>query len=423
MTSRERLQATLRHEQPDRIPLDFGATGTTGIHASIVAGLRDYYGLEKRPVKVHEPYQMLGLIEDDLRDAMGLDVEGVFSPKTMFGFPAKEWKPFRLWDRQDILVPIDFNTTIDSKGDLLIYPEGDLSAPPSGRMPRGGHFFDTIIRQEAIDDDHLDPAQNLEEFGPLSDDDVAHYREAGAHAAASKWGVIAAIPGTYLGDIALVPAPFLKHPKGIRDVTEWYISTRSRRGYIHKIFEKQVESASVNLARVHAAAGDGAFDAVFVCGTDFGTQTSTFCSVATFRELWQPYYQQINGWIHRNTRWKTFKHSCGAVEKLIPSFIESGFDILNPVQCSASGMDPRHLKRAYGPSLVFWGGGVDTQRTLPFGTPAEVRREVLERCEVFSRDGGFVFNAIHNLQACTPVPNVVAMLEAVREFYQGATGD
>src|SRR5271157_2911767 len=111
MTSRERLQASLRHEQPDRIPVDFGGTGTTGVHASIVAGLRGHYGLEKRPVKVHEPYQMLGLIEDDLRDAMGLDVEGVFAPKTMFGFPADKWKPFRLWDRLDLLVPVDFNTT------------------------------------------------------------------------------------------------------------------------------------------------------------------------------------------------------------------------------------------------------------------------------------------------------------------------
>jgi uroporphyrinogen-III decarboxylase len=422
MTSRERLQAALRHEQPDRIPVDFGSTGTTGVHASVVAGLREHYGLEKRPVKVHEPYQMLGLVEDDLRRAMGLDVEGAFALNTMFGFPAEEWKPFRLWDL-DLLVPVDFNTTRDANGDLLIYPEGDVSAPPSGRMPSGGYFFDTIIRQEPIDDDRLDPADNLEEFGPISEAEVAHYRRIGARAAASTWGVIAALPGTYLGDIALVPAPFLKYPKGIRDVTEWYVSTRSRRSYIHKMFEKQVEYAFDNLARVHAAVGDAAFDAVFVCGTDFGTQTSTFCSVATYRELWLPYYREINGWIHRNTRWKTFKHSCGAVDKLIPSFIESGFDILNPVQCSASGMDPRHLKSAYGRTLVFWGGGVDTQKTLPFGTPDEVRREVLERCEVFSRDGGFVFNSIHNLQAGTPVANVVAMLDAVREFNRSAKGD
>ena len=386
----------------------------SGIHASVVATLREHYGLENRPVKIHEPYQMLGLVEEDLADAMGLDVAGIPAPKTLFGFPARDWKPFRLWDR-DVLVPASFETTVDANGDLLIYPEGDRSVAPSGRMPKGGYFFDSIIRQEPLDEERLDPADNLEEFGPIGEDDLAHYRRA-SEAGSGGRGVIASLPGTALGDIALVPAPFLKHPKGIRDVTEWYVSTRSRREYIHRIFAKQVEYALANLARIHAAVGDDAFDAVFTCGTDFGTQTSSFCSAATFDELWLPYYREINGWIHKHTRWKTFKHSCGAVGRFIPSFIEAGFDILNPVQCSAAGMEPRRLKSEFGAAIVFWGGGVDTQKTLPFGTPDEVRREVLERCEIFAPGGGFVFNTIHNVQAGTPVENVVAMLDAVGEF-------
>jgi len=421
MTGRERLLAALDHKQPDRIPIDLGATPVTGIHASVVAALRDYYGLEKRPVKVHEPYQMLGLVEEDLAAAMGVDVEGISAPKTIFGFAARGWKPFRLWDELDLLVPGGFNTTVDGNGDLLMYPEGDLSAPPSGRMPRGGWFFDAIIRQEPVDDDMLDPENNLEEFGALGEEDLAHYRAAAA-ATDGRRGVIAAMPGTALGDIALVPAPFLKRPKGIRDVAEWYVSTRSRRDYIHRIFARQVEVALANLARIHAVADGGAFDAVFLCGTDFGTQTSSFCSVATFRELWLPYYREINGWIHRNTPWKTFKHSCGAVGRFIPSFIEAGFDILNPVQCSASGMDPKRLKSEFGSAIVFWGGGVDTQKTLPFGTAEEVRRQVLERCEIFGQGGGFVFNPIHNVQAGTPVENVFAMLEAVAEFNASRPG-
>jgi hypothetical protein len=414
MTSKERLQATLQHRQPDRIPIDFGSSGVTGVHASIVAGLREYYGLEKRPVKVHEPFQMLGLVEPDLAEAMGVDVEGVFGAKTMYGFPANEWKPFRLWDL-DLRVPVGFNTTVDINGDLLLYPEGDLRAPPSGRIPHGGYFFDTIIRQDPIDDDNLNVEDNLEEFGPICQDDLDHYCQATADAARTGRGILATPPGTYLGDIALVMAPFLKHPKGIRDVTEWYISTKTRRPYIHKMYEKQVEYAIANLARIHQVIGD-AFDVVFTCGTDFGTQQSTFCSAAVFRELWFPYYKQINDWVHQNTCWKTFKHSCGAIDSLIPSLIECGFDILNPVQCSAARMEPRHLKEAYGSSVVFWGGSVDTQKTLPFGSPYEVRREVLSRCEIFSRDGGFVFNSIHNVQAATPVRNVVAMLDAVHEF-------
>ena len=124
----------------------------------------------------------------------------------------------------------------------------------------------------------------------------------------------------------------------------------------------------------------------------------------------------MNEWVHTYTSWKTFIHSCGSVVALLDDFIAAGFDVLNPVQCSASGMDPAHLKEKYGDRLVFWGGGVDTQKTLPFGTPEQVRREVLERCEIFSRNGGFVFDTIHNIQARTPVENIVAMIEAVREF-------
>ena len=412
--SRERFVATLNHKQPDRIPIDFSGTSVTGMHVSCVAALRDHYGLEKRPVRVHEPFQMLGMVDDDLKVAMGLDVEGVYSRGTMFGFPADQWKNWQ-FNGLEVLVPGDFNTTTDANGDTLIYPLGDTTAPPSGRMPRGGYFFDCIIRQEPIDEEKLNPEDNMEEFGPISQQDLDHLVRSTQEASATGRGVIATFGGSAFGDIALVPAPFLKHPKGIRDVTEWYVSTVSRQDYIHKVYEHECEIAIKNLERIYSAVGDSV-QAVFVCGTDFGTQTSAFCSVKTFRDLYSPYYKQINGWIHSHTPWKTFKHSCGAVSKFIPSLIEAGFDILNPVQCSATGMEPEQLKANFGDQIVFWGGGVDTQRVLPFGTASEVREQVLRRCEVFAPGGGFVFDAIHNVQAATPVENIVAMIDAVHEF-------
>jgi hypothetical protein len=415
MTSKERVRAALAHREPDRIPMDFGGTAVTGIHVSAVAALRDHYGLEKRPVKVHEPYQMLGLVEEDLKRAMGIDVDGVFPRNTMFGFPAEDWKMWRMPGGLEVLVPGGFVTTTDSKGDILIYPEGDASAPPSGRMPKDGQFFDAIVRQAPIDEAALNVEDNLEEFGPIAEAHLEHLRRATAAAAGSGRAVIANFGGTAFGDIALVPAPFLKRPRGIRDIAEWYMSTATRRDYIHGIFGRQCEFALANLARIHAAVGD-AVDAVFLCGTDFGTQTSTFCSVKTFRELYFPYYKRVNDWIHGHTGWRTFKHSCGAVERFIPAFVEAGFDILNPVQCSAAGMEAEGLKSRYGSCVTFWGGGVDTQKTLPFGEPEDVRREVLERCRIFSRGGGFVFNAIHNVQALTPLRNIMAMIDAVHEF-------
>ncbi len=157
-------------------------------------------------------------------------------------------------------------------------------------------------------------------------------------------------------------------------------------------------------------------DAVFLCGTDFGTQTSTFCSADIYKSLYHPYYKRINDWIHAHTEWKTFKHSCGAVADFIPLFIESGFDILNPVQISATGMDPKTLKDNFGKDIVFWGGGIDTQQVLPFGKPEEIRKQVLENCEIFSKDGGFIFNTVHNIQGHTPVENIISMLNALREF-------
>ncbi len=415
MTSKERVRAALNHKPPDRVPIDIGASSVTGIHVSAVAALRDYYGLEKRPVKVHEPYQMLGLVEEDLKLALELDVEGVFPPRTMFGFATTDWKPWRTPAGLEVLVPGGFNTTTDENGDTLIYPEGDLAAAPSGRMPKDGYFFDAIIRQAPIEESRLDPEDNLEEFGAISEADLDHFARAAGEAAGSDRAVLATFGGTAFGDIALVPAPFLKRPKGIRDVAEWYMATANRRGYVHRVFEGQCEIGIANLARINARAG-GAVDAVFLCGTDFGTQSSTFCSAAAFRELYFPYYKRVNDWVHSHTGWKCFKHSCGAVERFIPLFIEAGFDILNPVQCSAAGMGAGRLKAAYGERLVFWGGGVDTQKTLPFGTPDQVREQVLARCDVFSRNGGFVFNPIHNIQARTPVENIVAMIDAVREF-------
>jgi len=413
MTSKEKIQKCLSHE-PGPVPVDFGGTAVSGIHCSVVESLRKYYSLEKKPVKIIEPYQMLGEVEDDLRDAIGIDVVGVFPRNTLFGFPLENWKEWRTPWEQDVLVPGEFNTSMNGE-DVIIYPEGDTSAPASGRMPGSGFFFDSIVRQPPIDDDKLNPEDNMEEFKPVDEDDLSYFVQALKDADATGKGVIANFGGTAFGDIALVPAPFLKYPKGIRDITEWYVSTVMRQDYIHAIFDRQSEVAIANLERIFARVGNLP-DAVFICGTDFGTQDSQFCSTDTFDSLYAPYYKKVNNWIHEHTEWKTFKHSCGAVLPFMDHFIDSGFDIINPVQCSAAGMDPRTLKGRFGDKLVFWGGGVDTQQTLPFGSPDEVKKEVRERLEIFSENGGYVFDAIHNVQAKTPLENMAAMFDTVRDF-------
>jgi hypothetical protein len=416
MNSREITRQALAH-RAGRLPIDFGSTPVSGIHVSVVAALRGHFGLGGGPVRVIEPGQMLGEIADDLRAALGVDCIGITPRNTGYGFPLHEggWREWRAPWGQVVLVPGGFQTRTDPNGDVFVHPAGDTTAPVSAHMPASGYFFDTISRQEPIDEDRLDPEDNLEEYKPLSDADIAYWESRVPEMRASPRAVVANMGGTSFGDIGRVPAPQLRHPKGIRDVSEWYISIATRRDYVHAVFERQCEVALKNLERFHAITGD-AIDVFYVCATDFGTQSSQFCSVATFEELYLPYYKRVNDWIHARTPWKTFKHSCGAIDPLLPSLIKAGFDIMNPVQCSAVGMEPGHLKEAYGRDVVFWGGGVDTQKTLPYGTPSQVREEVLSRCKSLGRDGGFVFNTIHNVQALTPTENFIAMIEAVREY-------
>jgi len=415
MTSRERVARALEHEEPDRVPLDLGASAVTGMHVNSVYALRQALGLDPpgTPVKVVEPYQMLGEIAPDLLDALGVDVVGLGMPNTLFGFENKDWQPWTTFQGTPVLVPGAFNTEPEPSGDVLMYPEGDRSAPPSGRMPKDGWYFDTIVRQPPVDDAHLDVEDNLEEFGPISEADLGHLRTEAQRIAADK-AILASFGGTAFGDIALVPAPWLKHPRGIRDVAEWYTSTIARFDYIYEVFERQCAIALKNFERIYEAVGDRP-TAVFITGTDFGTQRGPFISVDAYRRLFKPFHKAVNDWVHQHTAWKTFIHSCGSVEAFLEDFIDAGFDVLNPVQCSAADMAPETLKERYGHRISFWGGGVDTQQTLPFGTADEVRAEVRERVRIFGRGGGFVFNTIHNVQSRTPAENLVALYETVRE--------
>jgi len=415
MTAKERFDLTVNHRQPDKMVVDFGGTAVTGLHVLAIENLRKYYGLEYKPVCVSDGYQMLGEVDEDLQAIIGADTIQAKGRTTFVGVancpPLKEFAT--PWG-QVVLVPEGFNTTTEPNGDVLAYPQGDISAQASGRMPSGGFFFDAIIRQKPFDEEDIDPADNLEEYGPIEDDDLAYWKEESRRARASGKVVIANLGGTALGDIAHIPGIKLKEPKGIRDIAEWYMSIVMRTDFVKTIFDRQSELAVENLRRLYEAIGDN-IDVVYVCGTDFGTQDSTFCAPEQFDDIWMPYYQRINGWIHENTPWKTFKHSCGAVEGFMTRFIDAGFDIINPVQINAKGMDPVHLKKTYGKDLVFWGGGVDTQKVLPYGTPSQVREEVLRLCDVFASDGGFVFATVHNVQANVPTENLVAMFEALNE--------
>jgi len=414
MTSREKVRLALNH-QDGSMPVDFGSTGVTGIHCKVIEGLRRHYGLENRPVKVIEPYQMLGEVDNELQQIIGTDVTGIYGRCNMLGTTELTYHQQTTPWGQTVLISKDIDLTPDAAGNINIYAQGDRSYPPSAVMPSGCFFINAIERKPFVDETNLRVEDNLEEFGLISDLDLAHFITQINKASSGDKAIIASFGGAALGDIAFIPGMSLKDPKGIRSVAEWYMSTVIRTDYIHRVFERQIDIAILNYKKLWEQAGDKV-DVVFTCGTDFGTQESQFCSPETYRNLWQPHYKRMNDWIHRNTTWKIFKHSCGSVTPLIPDIIESGFDILNPVQINAKNMDSQMLKDEFGQQLTFWGGGVDTQRVLPGATPEKVKDHVWRQCEILGKGGGFVFNTVHNIQANAPIENVVAMFEIINEF-------
>ena len=418
VSSRERVNAALSHTEADRVPLDLGGSGTTGMHVDSVYLLRQALGLDPlgTPVKVMEPFQMLGEIAPDLIEALSVDVVPLEMPETMFGFRNEGWKPWTTFGGTPVLVPEGFNTEPDASGDILLYPEGDRSASPSGRMPKGGFYFDAVVRQVPIGDAALNVEDNLEEFGPISDRDLAYLKdEAERFYTTTDKAILASFGGTSFGSFSATPGPSLKQPKGIRSVEEWQMSTITRRDHLIKIFERQCEIGLANLQKIAEAVGNRV-TAVITSFTDFGAQNGPFISPQTYRALYKPFNKAVNDWVHQHTAWKTFTHCCGSVRALLPDFAEAGFDILNPVQTSAAHMDPGELKKTFGDVFTFWGGGIDTQRTLPFGTPEQVREEVRQRIKVFGAGGGFVFNPVHNVQSRAPIENILAMYETMREF-------
>ena len=395
--------------------MDFGATNVTGIHVKMISSLRHHYGLEDKPVKVIDPSQMLGEVDEELAKIWNVDTIRVGSRFDGFGHLQDDFVEKRTPWGQIVLLPRAFKI-VEENGNTYVFPQGDTTCSPTAVMPNGGFFFTAIERVSPTEmDAELNIEDNLEEFVLFKDTDLLYWKNALEKAHATERAVVVNIGGTAIGDIARVPASQLKNPKGIRTVADWYMSTVIRPDFLKEIFDRQSDIALQNLEKVNHIAGD-CIDVLYVCGTDFGTQDSQFCSAETLSELYGPAYRKINDWVHRNTGWKTFKHCCGAIVPLLDVFIDCGFDIINPVQINATGMDPYFLKKTFGDRICFWGGGIDTQRVLQLGTPQQVKDQVRQLCDIFGVGGGFVFNTVHNIQANAPVENVIAMMDAICEL-------
>ena len=424
MTSRERIIETINHRVPDRIPIDLGATGQTGLAVSAMARLRDYLGLPKKDLEVFEIIQMLGVVDEDLRQMIRSDVVGLNHPEDSMGvYDNGKKKKFTMPDGTEAYVNAGNEWDVLDDGSIIMYPQGDRTAPPSVKMPAGGYFFDIINRAPEmdpdLDEDDLTPREDFENFFSVMTDETAKYyeKEATRLYTETDYAIIGNLAGAGFGDPGAIPGAFEKYPKGIRSFEDWCMAQILYPDYIKEVFEMQTEYMLKNLEIYKQAVGEK-IQIIWLSGTDFGTQTSEFMDTEMFRDLYKPYYKRVCDWIHANTGWKTYIHTCGCIVKLLDDIVDMGVDIVNPVQLSANGMDAKMLKEKYGDKLVFWGGGVDTQHTLPDGTPEDVRKEVLERLPILGEGGGYVFDAIHNIVGNTRPENIWAAFQAVHEFNQ-----
>ncbi len=401
MTSRERVRTALEFREPDRVPIDLGSNLQSGIMAHALDRLRRHLRLEPRPVRVHEVFQMLGDVEMDVVERLGADVLPVEPLVQFFGLRREGWKPWRLWDGTEVQVPGQFQVETADDGSWLLHAEGDRARPVEARMPAGGFYFDMPALTSSVPGWSPPSAEAVRAEHLLDSRELDHLQARAEHlrATTDKALMLGAWDSTGLPWVGSIP--------------DFLMLTATDPSYVKEVFAARTEAALENLRLLADRLGD-TIDIIGMEGTDYAAQDRELVDPAAFQELCIPFFQRQNAWVHEHTGWKTWFHCCGSIPRLLPMLIGAGVDIINPVQTSAAGMDPRRLKDQFGGRIVFWGGGVDTQRTLPFRSPEEVAAEVRERIRVFAPGGGYVFNPVHNIQQGTPPANIVAAYDTAR---------
>ena len=420
MTSRERIQAAINHKQPDKVPVDLGSTTVSSMHASTMTKFRKALGLEERLVKVEEPFQILGQVDEDLRKAVGADVVGIFPRNTFYNFENGNWGDWKLEDGTPVLASRNMALMKDEKGDTLLFPQGNRNYSPSARMPKGGFFFDNIVRQGELDEDNENGREDFKnDYTVMTEEDLRHIEKTvDCYEKNTDYAKTLVFGGAGFGDASIIPGPGMLETPGVRAMADWLTWHLLNPEYIKDVYAYQTEIAIKNMELLYEAVGDK-IDIIYMSGTDYGTQRSEMISPDVFREIYKPFMKEVNDWVHTHTPWKTFYHSCGSIVNLLDDMYEAGVDILNPVQLSAAGMDGKMLKEKYGDKFTFWGAAVDTQKVLPFGTPEEVAAQTRERLELFSKGGGFVCASIHNVVANVPPENLLAFYGTVKAFNEG----
>ncbi len=395
MNHRERVLAAIRHQQPDRIPVDLGGMRSTGIMAMAYADLKQHLDITEGDVYVFDTGQQLAYVEEPIRQQFGCDVV-ILDGGMLVG-----WRDYVLPDGRAAKICADFLTEPDGKG-------GEYALDSSGRRvshrPATSYYFDAIYRPL----ENVTSAAELDQYeAPVMTDEwlAALQNEARRLCEETDYAI--------LGSFG---AAFLEGGQGLRGWANFMMDLAGNRAFAEALLDRMLEHYLRNVELYLDAVGD--YIQIIQMGGDLGTQSGPQLRPKMYYEVIQPRQKALWGRIHELApNVAVFLHSCGSIYDYIPGLIDAGCDVLNPVQISAKGMDPQRLKEKFGDQLCFWGGGCDTQEVLPFGTPEEVYEHTRRNVEIFKPHGGFVFCQVHNIQAGVPPENIVAMYQAVHDTW------
>ncbi|MEI6082672.1 MAG: uroporphyrinogen decarboxylase family protein [Verrucomicrobiota bacterium] len=411
MTSRERVLAAIEHQQPDCVPVDLGATPSSGISAIAYGNLKRHLGITTGHTQIYDVVQQLAQPEEPVLDRLKIDVVDV---GRAFNTAPSDWYDIQTTDGQAAQYPVWFHPEPQPDGSFIArHPDGlDLA-----HMPAGGTFYDQT-------------------YFPYLDSYPTDYSGLRAEMGKVLWAAFAHSPWDHAGETDFWQQ-LRQRALALRQTTdralmivcgcnlfEWGTFLRRMDNFLMDIYTEpeQVEKLLDALLAIHLAGLTKVCEAVgdvvdiLRFGDDLGMDSGPFMAPEIYRKLFKPRHTQLCAYVHTHSKMKTFLHSCGSIYSLMPDLIEAGYDVINPVQTTCRDMEPARLKKEFGKDITFWGGGCDTRTVINRGTPREVKEHVKRRLEIFAPGGGFIFNTIHNILPEVPPQNVMAMFEAIEEF-------
>ena len=414
MNSRERILAAINHKEPDRVPIDLGATPSSGISAIAYSNLKKCLGLTDGQTRIYDVVQQLAQPEDEILNRFNIDVVDI---GRMFNTEKHNWYTITMANGDRAGYPNWFRPEQGEDGSWNVYTDDGIAI---AKMPKGSAFFDQTCFP------YLDGYPDSYKY--LKEDMNKVLWAAMAH---SPWDQ-AGQPDFWqkLRENTLLLREQCDRALMVVcgcNLFEWGTFLRRIDNFLMDLIldQKNVESLLDALMEIHlstlekvcAAVGD--LVDILRFGDDLGMDSGPFMDPQIYQKFFKPRHKMLCEYVKKNSHMHTYLHSCGSIYKLIPDLIDAGFEVLNPVQTNCADMQPERLKSEFGKDIAFWGGGADTRHVLNRATPAEVKSHVIDRLKIFSPGGGFVFNTIHNILPEVPAENVIAMFDAVREFNGG----